>query len=133
MACQRKSRPFRIPVPDQPHGDGQLTAQRVAENEARVRKGNEGIEAAVMRLQPSVRRIPFVCECGRLECIVTLRLSLADYNAVRQDARWFICSPGHELTQAGHERVIETREGYVIVEKQGEAADVAEDLDPRAN
>jgi hypothetical protein len=75
--------------------------------------------------------IPFVCECGHLECLVILRLSLADYNAVRNDARWFICSPGHELTQAGHERVIETRDGYVIVEKRGDAANVAERLDPR--
>ena len=119
-------------MPEQARGDGQLTAQRVAENEARVRKANERIEAVAERLQPDVRLIPFVCECGRPECILTLRLSLDDYNAVRKDARWFICSPGHELIQAGHERVIETRDGYVIVEKQGKAADVAERLDPRA-
>jgi hypothetical protein len=118
-------------VPEKSHGDGPLTAQRVAENEARVRKVNEEIEAAVERLQPNFRLIPFVCECGQLECVVIVRLSLADYNAVRKDARWFICSPGHELTQAGQERVIETRDGYVVVEKQGEAAKVAEHLDPR--
>jgi hypothetical protein len=116
-------------VPDKSHGDGQLTAQRVAENEARVRKVNEEIEAAVERLQPDLSLIPFVCECGHLECVVILRLSLADYNAVRKDARWFICSPGHELTQAGHERVIKARDGYVIVEKQGDAAKIAERLD----
>ena len=120
-------------MPDQSRGDGQLTAQRVAENEARVRKVNEEIEAAVERLEPSLRLIPFICECGRLECIVTLRLSLDDYNAVRQDARWFICTPGHELTLAGHERVIETRDDYVIVEKQGRAAEVAERLAPQDN
>ena len=118
-------------MPDQSRSDGQLTAQRVAENEARVRKVNEEIEEAVERLQPSLRLIPFVCECGRLECIAILRLSLDDYNAVRQDARWFICIRGHELTQAAHERVIQTRDGYVIVEKQGEAAKIAERLDPR--
>jgi hypothetical protein len=116
-------------VPDKSHGDGQLTAQRVAENEARVRKVNQEIEAAVERLQPDLSLIPFVCECGHLECVVILRLSLADYNAVRKDARWFICSPGHELTQAGHERVIKARDGYVIVEKQGDAAKIAERLD----
>ena len=118
-------------MPEQPRHDGPLTAQRVAENEARVRNANERIEAAAERLEPSVYLIPFVCECGRLDCIVTLRLSLDAYEAVREDARWFICSPGHELTQAGHERVIETRDSYVIVEKQGQAADVAEQLDPR--
>ena len=108
-----------------------MTAQRVAENEARVRKVNEEIEAAVERLQPDLSLIPFICECGHLECVVILRLSLADYNAVRKDARWFICSPSHELTQARHERVIETRDGYVIVEKQGDAAKVVEYLNPR--
>ena len=96
-----------------------------------MRNANEQIEAAAERLQPSVYLIPFVCECGRLDCIVTLRLSLDDYEAIREDARWFICSPGHELAEAGHERVIETKKGYVIVEKQGQAADVAKRLDPR--
>jgi len=104
----------------------------VAENEARVRKVNEEIEAAVERLRPDLRLVPFVCECGHPACIVTLRLPLEDYNAVRNHGRWFICSPGHELTQAGHERIVETRDGFVIVEKQGEAAEVAERLDPRA-
>ena len=119
-------------MPEQPLTDGHMTAQRVAENEARVRSANEQIEAAAEQLRPSLNLIPFVCECGRLECIVTLRLALTEYEAVRKDARWFICSPGHELTQAGHERVIETRDGYVIVEKQGKAANIAERLDPRS-
>lgn len=104
----------------------------MAENEARVRAVNEQIGAAAERLRPDVRLIPFVCECGRLECLVTLRLSLEAYEEARSDARWFICSAGHELTEAGHERVIGTRDGFVIVEKQGHAADVAEQLDPRS-
>ena len=129
---RRRSRSKRILVADQSPANGPLTARRVAENEARVRKVNEEIEAAVERLRPDLRLVPFVCECGHPACIVTLRLPLEDYNAVRNHGRWFICSPGHELTQAGHERIIETRDGFVIVEKQGEAAEVAERLDPRA-
>jgi len=115
---RRRSRSKRILVPDQSPANGPLTARRVAENEARVRKVNEEIEAAVERLRPDVRLIPLVCECGHPGCIVTLRLPLEDYNAVRNHGRRFICSPGHELTQAGHERVIETRDGFVIVENK---------------
>ena len=44
-------------------------ARRIGENEARFRAANEKIENAALRLQPDMKTLPFVCECGRPECL----------------------------------------------------------------
>jgi hypothetical protein len=40
--------------------------------------------------------------------------------------------PGHQVAAQGAGRVVEERQGYVIVEKIGRAAEVVRDLDPRS-
>lgn len=129
----KKSPVQRTPVPEPSREAEEVTARRIAENEAKVRAVNEEIEATAQRVAPDALLIPFVCECGRPECLAILRLSRNAYEEARTDARWFICSPGHELTEHGYERVIQKRDGFVIVEKQGDAARAAEQLDPRSH
>ena len=58
-----------------------------------------------------------------------VELTLNAYERVREDPRHFLLVPGHEIPQA--EVVVERQPAYVVVEKIGEAAEVAEEEDPR--
>lgn len=98
--------------------------KQIAINEATYRKINEGIRA-----EPADGRIAFVCECGRLGCNQLIGLSRTEYEAVRNDPRRFAVVPGHEIAEM--EDVVEQHEHYAVIEKRGEASDVAERTAPR--
>ena len=106
-------------------------ARRIGENEARFRDANEKIEDAALRLQPDMKTLPFVCECGRPDCFAPLRLTVAEYELARQSATFFVCLPGHQLIGKDLGREVEIRDRFVIVEKLGSAGAVAEARDPR--
>ena len=71
----------------------------------------------------------FICECADMDCLETLELTIAEYEAVRESPVRFPVIPGHVDTD--FERVVEENGHYVIVEKVGIAGDIAERLDPR--
>ena len=102
--------------------------ERLAHNEAVFREINERIEAGTW-VTSADQRIAFACECAALGCNVLVELTAAEYEAVRAHPRRFLLSPGHELPAI--EVVVHRGDGYVVVEKQGEAAEVAEASDPR--
>jgi hypothetical protein len=108
----------------------EITQERIARNDARFREANEGIEAtaAVYRVEHPV---PFICECADAGCTAIIRMPLAQYEEVRADSRHFLNTPGHQVAALGTVEVVAEREGYVIVEKQGYAGEVAERLDKR--
>jgi hypothetical protein len=108
------------------------TARRIGENESRFRKANEKIANAFLRLEPDADTLPFVCECGRAECLQIIRLSLGDYEQAREQGTYFACAPGHEITGDGIGRVVRRTSSFVIMEKLGVAGAVADELDPRA-
>ena len=99
---------------------------RLAHNEAVFRDINERIEAGHW---PGADPEPlaFRCECARLGCNMLLELTIAEYERVRADSRYFVLIPGHEMPEI--ETVVHRAAGYVIVEKVGEAARVAEQTD----
>jgi hypothetical protein len=71
------------------------------------------------------------CECADLSCVQTLAISAARYEQVRKEPRHFAVLPGHVLPDV--ERVVAEHETYVVVEKFGEAgemAEVADEADP---
>jgi hypothetical protein len=107
----------------------QLTAERVAQNQARFREANERIEQAALEYDVD-GGLPFICECSDPNCVEILRLKLADYESIRATSTHFIHAPRHH--REGWGNVIERRDGYEVVEKVGDAADVAEALDPRS-
>ena len=108
-------------------------ARRLGENEAKFRDANERIEQAVQRLEPGAQTLPFVCECGREECLATLRITIPEYERARRGPRYFLCAPGHEIIGPGLGRVVEQTSKFVITEKLGLAGRVAEEQDPRAD
>ena len=96
--------------------------RRIGENEAYWRQVNE-----LAPPEPGVLNSVF-CECGRLGCREKVSMTAAEYDAVRARPTTFVVAPGHEID--GVERVIETNERFHVVEKQGEAAEVAVQTDP---
>jgi hypothetical protein len=104
------------------------TAVRIAENQSRFREANEQIEAAADAMS-LVGQIPFLCECPRPECTEITRLSLEEYEEIRQEPRWFFTAPGHQdvAVENGVGVVLAEADGrYVTVEKIGVAGEIAE-------
>ena len=106
------------------------SADRIARNETLFREVNERIEAGQW---PTERGEPvaFRCECGSLHCNRLVELTLDAYEQVRASPTRFVLVAGHEIPEI--DRVVEREQGYVVVEKVGEAAEAAEETDPRAD
>ncbi len=103
--------------------------QQVGAQEATIRDVNEGIERGQWPGEEDAP-VAFRCECARLGCNQLIELSVREYEEVRAHPRRFVVLPGHELQ--GFETVVEARPGYVIVEKQDQAGEVAKQHDPRS-
>jgi hypothetical protein len=102
--------------------------RRAAANEATIRDVNEGIERGQW---PGEEDTPvgFRCECARLGCNQLVELTVREYEEIRSHPRRFVVVPGHQFDDV--ETVVESRPGYIIVEKLNQAAEVAERHDPR--
>ena len=102
--------------------------RRAAANEATIRDVNEGIERGQW---PGEEDSPvgFRCECARLGCNQLVELTVREYEEIRANPRRFVVVPGHEYPDV--ETLVESRRGYLIVEKRDQAAKVAERHDPR--
>jgi acetone carboxylase gamma subunit len=96
-------------------------AERAAANEALLREVNDRIEDVGERLRvlPEDERLDFRCECGQSGCDAMISMSVREYVHVRSDNDRFAVTPGHEDTRI--ERVVERRDGYLIVDKRPEA------------
>lgn len=106
-------------------------AWRLASNEAVFRLVNERVKGlARHRRDPEHERTGYVCECGRMGCVESIYLTTAEYEAVRANPATFFLIPGHEMPKI--ERVIETHDTYVVVEKIGPGKQAAIEHDPRS-
>lgn len=103
-------------------------SNRVARNESLFREVNERITNVAEAQQPG-EEFEVLCECGREGCRAAVTVSRAEYEAVRAEPDRFLLAPDHEMRE--FERVLRRTEGYVVVEKIGEAGDAAEARDPR--
>ena len=103
-------------------------AERQGRNESLFREVNERIAELNQTFQVDGRS-EFLCECSQDECKEPVSISIDEYEAVRRASTRFFVVPGHEDTSV--ESVVERSERYVVVQKIGEAAEEADDLDPR--
>jgi hypothetical protein len=101
---------------------------RVGENEALFRDVNETVASAATAVTEPVT---FLCECAIESCAEGVPLFREEYEQVRAVPEHFLVTPGHVLPEV--ERVVEQHRVYWVVEKLGEAAEVAEETDPRAD
>lgn len=109
-------------------------AERVGRNDATFRKANEEIRAFAASIHvDDARQLPFLCECADLECTAIVRLTAEEYEAIRSHPRTFVNVRGHERNALGWARVVDELDRYTVVEKIGDAGEVAEELDTRAS
>jgi hypothetical protein len=102
-------------------------AERIGRNEDLFRKVNDQIEGVNEAFGVFTGTMSILCECGKIECIEQIELTLDAYRELRTDPTRFAVKPGHELPDV--ERVVERHEGYFVVQKkEGGPAKLAEDL-----
>ena len=99
--------------------------KRIAENEAFFRDLNE---RKAEWLRGGLQAAGFRCECWRIDCGVRIQLSEREWQEVRSRAERFAVAPGHTAidVEPGVEEVVKKYQHFWIVEKRGEAGDVAE-------
>jgi len=102
--------------------------RRVIRNEALFRKVNERIED-VSEDVPRSEFIEFLCECGEETCVEQIQLTREEYEQIRSVSDHFAIKPGHE--HPDFERVLNNEERYAVIDKVGQAEDVAKRTDPR--
>jgi hypothetical protein len=68
----------------------------------------------------------FRCECWRIDCSDRMPLSGDEWQEVRSRTNRFAVAPGHIAGEG--EEVVKEYAHFWIVEKRGEAGEVAEDL-----
>jgi hypothetical protein len=105
--------------------------ERLARNEALFREVNERVRtiAAQHGTEPHVYK--FFCECSNVDCTFQLEASLPEYESVRAQSNRFLVAPNHWLPEI--ESIAERTDRWWAVEKHGEAAELAEKLDPRTD
>ena len=74
-----------------------------------------------------MQSLPFICECPTESCTELVRMTIDEYESIRQEPIWFFTAPEHEAgaVAAGAAVILERRERYELVEKIGVAAEVA--------
>jgi hypothetical protein len=125
--------PFELSSSDVPPDVPDADPEKTALNESLLRERNENLEAhnaSVNWVDPPVA--DWYCECGTLDCSMPVQLTMDEYERVRANPRWFVITPDERHLRADAERVVAQTERYWVVEKVGEAAEVAEELDPRS-
>jgi hypothetical protein len=99
--------------------------ERIAKNETVFRAANREIEHAEQEEGGGTHRaIEVLCECGRPGCTGLISLTIAQYNDVHSQDDRFVVLRGHENPQL--EKVVEERADYFVVDKFGEAEELAE-------
>jgi hypothetical protein len=100
--------------------------ERIARNEKSLRDVNRELEQISEDELHAGKHSPLeiLCECGREGCFERITLSIAEYEAAHSERDRFVLRPGHESTDI--EYVVERTESYVIVDKFGEAEEIAE-------
>lgn len=103
--------------------------ERLARNEALFREVNERVRSIAIVHGADAHVYEFFCECSNADCTFQLRATLAEYEAVRAHGDRFLIAPEHSMPEI--EVVIDKQPGWWVVEKQGEAGELVEELDPR--
>jgi hypothetical protein len=100
--------------------------ERIAKNETVFRAANRELEQADKEAGGD-GVLEVLCECGQEGCSGLISLTVAEYDGVHSQKDRFVVVPGHENPEI--ETIVERREAYFVVDKFGEAEEIAEDLE----
>jgi hypothetical protein len=106
-----------------------MPSDALPRNEALFREVNERIDDVSQSVAPDYEAMEFLCECDRADCRESVSVTRAEYEAVRAVPTHFIVLPNHQDPRI--ERVAVTNERFLVVEKEGSAARLAQERDPR--
>jgi len=105
--------------------------ERAARNQALFRDVNERVvellQGGFHPVEGDGQRLQIVCECANVSCHETIHLTAEEYEAARASSVTFPIKRGHEWPDV--ERIVSEHDGYVVVEKFGETAVIASELD----
>ena len=87
---------------------------RAARNQALFRAVNEKVKEVNAAVAEVTGTFAIACECADMDCIETLKISPAEYEAVRVNPRHFVVLRGHIYPEV--EEVVRTSWQYVVVE-----------------
>ncbi len=104
--------------------------ERLARNEALFREVNERVRAVAAQHGGEPHVYQFFCECSNVDCTFQLEATIAEYESVRAAPHRFVIAPDHWLPEV--ESVAEKTPRWWAVEKHGDAAKLAAELDPRS-
>jgi hypothetical protein len=99
------------------------TTDELACRQTVFREVNDNIASLTSLLTETGYQL-FICECSDTACAESLDLTAEEYEAVRAYGARFVVKPGHQL--AGIERVVDGNGRFLVVEKIGQAADIAQ-------
>jgi hypothetical protein len=102
--------------------------ERLAANEAVFRVANERMAEWEERHDERASEL-YYCECSNPDCTEQVRLSKAEYESVRSDPCHFLLIAGHQIPDI--EEVVERHDGWYVVEKGEEVAEIVRATDPR--
>jgi hypothetical protein len=104
--------------------------RRAGENEVLYREVNERVRDLNEQFGIDHDLVDFVCECAQLDCSERIRLTVPEYERLRESPIRFAIRRGHEQPEI--ESVVEETDRYAVVEKHdGGPAELAEEEDPR--
>jgi hypothetical protein len=100
---------------------------RAAETEAIFRDVNETVAE---QQASNADELTVLCECSNDLCAESITLSESAYEHVRSEGTQFLVRPDHVSPDI--EVVIQKHPEFWVIEKVGEAGEIAEESDPRA-
>jgi hypothetical protein len=114
--------------------DASELQDRAAHNESRYRALNERMQAHnAVHVWVDPPMPDWVCECTSTGCMSPVRLTPAEYEAIRAESTHFFVHPSEEHVSPAVEQIVQRNERYWVVQKIGEAAELSEELDPRSS
>jgi hypothetical protein len=99
---------------------------RAARNESLFRTVNENVRSVNETFATITDLFTVMCECADVGCTQSIAIPRHEYVAARANDRHFVVVPSH--VDPDVERVVSERDGFVMVEKTGEAGLIAEEL-----
>lgn len=111
--------------------DVEQTQREVGEYQALFRDVNERINAAKKARSVWVTFSEWICECADETCTERITMSSEEYEDLRSNPTHFAVAPDETHVIFEAERVVAAHKRYWVVEKIGEAAEAAEELDIR--
>jgi hypothetical protein len=98
-------------------------AVRKASNEILLRKLNERIEDHHLRVRPTVAT--WVCECADASCAQPVKMTIAEYEAVRAEPTHFFIAPTEEHLSPDIEYVVRREASFWVIAKMGVGAEMS--------